>query len=124
MFELCDTGSILAVSEWAIISQGGGHYWLPSDKYIVAAHADSEEFVLTSKLESIRDEVLCGSFKRSKQPKVTLQKAHQAMTGLSPGGKKKCTCKSGCTRHCGCWKSKTACCSSCGCCGNCDNPYN
>ena len=86
--------------------------------------SNDKDAPLTSKLESIHESILNGSFEAEKHALITLQFAHGRTHGQSPGLKVKCNCTTNKCTNCKCAKSKTGCTSNCKCNGNCKNPNN
>jgi len=114
-------GGIRVVTEHGVICSGNtkSAYFVPSDRYRILGHA-----VLTTNLEGIQLKVRDNTFNPLEHPKVTMQGAHAAAYGETPGGKKKCSCKSKKCENCKCVKAGVPCTSSCACNGNCGNKHN
>ena len=90
-----NTGGVQVVTEFGLIVSGGqkSSYFVPSDRYVVR----DDDVVISEGLKLIRNLVLNGNFDPQKCKKITIQKAHAKMYGLSPGRKHGCNCKKECT---------------------------
>ena len=117
-------GNVSVMTEFGIIAHnapsGMKVFEIPRDRCVVL----DKDSVLTSKLESIRESILNGTFDRANQPTVTLQFAHSRTHNQSPGPRVDCHCTTKKCTSCKCAKAKTGCTSSCKCNGNCENPNN
>ena len=123
-------GSVLVVSEHGVLANGTSlaDYWIPSDKYKLQ-YKPTEYANISDKLETIRQQIIDGTFGFNEAERVSLPKAHQLTVGASsPCRKGNCGCQRGnCTKRCGCRSANPprACSSSCSCNGNCTgNPLN
>ena len=83
-------GNVSVMTEFGIIAynapSGMKVFEIPSDRYVVL----DKDAPLTSKLESIQESILGGSFDAEKHELITLQFAHSRTHGQCPGLKVKC----------------------------------
>jgi hypothetical protein len=106
VYDAKETGGIMVCCEHGIVTHDGSvkDYWVPADKYRVAAKYD-EDIPLPEELREIRNLVLSDTFDRIGPPRISYNKLHEKMIGATspPIRKKGCGCKGGrCGKSCGC----------------------
>ena len=114
-------GGAVIVTEAGVISQGVAKtkYFVPLDRYVVK----SDDVILSSRLNKIRQEILAGREDYKKMPQQSIAKIHKMLYKYTKY-RKGCTCKTSCCGLCGCVWSSVGCMKKCSCSGKCTNVCN
>ncbi|CAB9509772.1 unknown protein [Seminavis robusta] len=124
VFKWTPSGGVQIITSVGIVTkQSNKPYIIPANQYLVLP---DDAVAVMPELAKLQTDVRAsrGVLDRSVYPSIGLVAAHQKLYERERAAPRKCKCKKGCSKGCGCKKLEISCSSTCGCGGFCDNPFN